>query len=210
MKSNLLPIAKESSKYIFTSGVVFLLAWILGFGKIAFLAFLISIFFLYVFRNPEREINPYEQGSIISPVDGVVVDIEEILDSDEYRVDIESSYFDVALLRVPFNATLESLEHIKGARLDSNAKDFYKLNEYATLNFRLDDLKQIKVIHRVKNSFAPLSLDLRVNQKLLCGSRYGYMLNGLTSIYTPRDSRLNIELGSRVEASSTIIGYIGG
>lgn len=209
MKSNLLPVAKESSRYIITSGIIFLLAWIFGFGKIAFLAFLITTFFLYVFRNPEREMVPYEQGSIISPVDGVVVDIEELVDSDEYRVDIESSYFDVALLRVPFNATLESMEHIKGARLNSNAKDFYKLNEYTTLLFKLDDSKNIKIVHRLKNSFAPISLDLRPSQKLLCGLRYGYMLNGITSIYIPRDSRLNVELGSRVEASNTLIGYIG-
>jgi phosphatidylserine decarboxylase len=207
MKNNLLPIAKEGWKYLAASLFAMLLFTLLHLDFLQFFAFLATLFFIFVFRNPERQTLIYQEESVISPVDGTVILIEELTDDEyAYKVEIDSSCLNVSLLRVPFNSTLESVELYRGTRLSPASSLSKSLNENAMLIFSNNNNK-IKVTHFLKQSFKGIDLDVVKMQTLQQGARYGLMINGVTTLYLPHNFRLNISLGGEVVACESLLGY---
>ncbi len=207
MKNNLLPIAKEGFSYILISILALIIFSILDLDFLGFLSFISVIILLITYRNPEREISSLQNTSVISPVDGNIIAIEDLSDGDfAYRVDIQSNYFDVSLLRAPMSATIKDMKIIKGARVSKNSSKFSDLNEKAELLIG-DDKNTIKLVHTLKQSFAPLKLTAKKGDDMLQGNRYGIVLNGITSIYLPLNFRLNVKLTDDVKASESLIGY---
>jgi phosphatidylserine decarboxylase len=66
---------------------------------------------------------------------------------------------------------------------------------------------KIKVLHKLKQSFKSIDIDIQESQSLMQGARYGLMVNGITTIYLPHNFRLNVGIGSELVASETLIGY---
>lgn len=208
MRNNLLPVAKEGWNYIASAIGLFILFSFLDLDFLQFFAFLATIFFIYVFRNPEREILNFQESSVISPSDGVISSIEELKDNDyAYKVEIDGSYFNVSLLRVPLSSKLENIELIRGARVSKFSPLHVELNENATLIFKDKMDNHLKVTHTLKQSFKPLDINIIQEQNLNQGSRYGVMVNGITTLYLPNNFRLNVNVGTEVSASQTLIGY---
>lgn len=207
MKSNLLPIAREGWSFLYVSAALFLLFALLDFENLEFIAFLATAFFVYVFRNPERESVAYEQESVVSPVDGIVVSIEELSQMNEYKVEIDSTYFNVSLLRAPFTASLQRININHGARLQLNSPLAKDINENAEIVFSNKSGYTIRIIHMLKQSFKSIEIDAYEGKNILQGVRYGFMLNGITTIYVSRNFRLNIDVGNELRASETLIGY---
>lgn len=209
MRSNLFIIAQSGWNYVIGSLSLFILFMLFDFDLLAFLAFLSTVVFLYVFRNPERELLSFEEESILSPVDGVVSAITELENSEYvYRIDIQSSYLDVSLLRSPLNAHVDSLEHYKGTRVSKESHLSENLNENVEIVFSDKKSNKIKVKHTLTQSFAPLQIDILDSQTLLKSSRYGLMLCGVTSIYLPANVRVNVNLANEVKASQTLIAFL--
>ena len=208
MKNNLLPIAKEGWNYIAGAFVAFVVFSFFDSDFLEFFAFLSILFFIYVFRNPEREIINFQQASVISPVDGVVSAIEELKDTEySYRVEIDSSYFSVGLLRVPLTSSLIDVKVYNGSRLSKSSTSFNDLNENATLIFSDNNKNIIKVNHRLKQSFKSIKIEAIKSQNLHQGARYGFMVNGITTLYLPKNFRLNLSVGSELCAAESLVGY---
>ena len=135
-----------------------------------------------------------------------IASIEEI--AEGYKVVIEGSYFNVSLLRAPFSATLEDITIKRGARLSSLSPLSQDLNEQVELLFSdKKSLNKIKIVHMLKQSFAPIAINVAENQSMMQGSRYGLMVNGTTTLYLPTNFRLNVSVGSELVASETLVGY---
>jgi phosphatidylserine decarboxylase len=208
MKTNLLPLAKEGISYFLYSLAFFILFLFLDFDFLAFLTFTITLFIGYSFRNPERELCVFEASSFLSPVDGIVQSIEELEDNEyAYKIEIQSSCTDVAVLRVPSNAIVSKLLKCNGARTSKDSKLFTTLNENVEISFITQEENKFKIIHTLERSFAPLFIELDEKQKLFQTARYGLMLNGRTSIYLPQNFRVNITIGSELKASESLMGY---
>jgi phosphatidylserine decarboxylase len=77
----------------------------------------------------------------------------------------------------------------------------------AELVFEDSNKNRIKVVHRVKQSFAPLYLDVIELQNLRQTSRYGMMINGVTTLYFPSNFRVNVNVGNELKASESLMGY---
>ena len=208
MRNNLFPVAKEGWKTLFFSFSAFLLFILIDWNFLAFLSLLLTLSFLFIFRNPERELPAFEINSFVSPVDGVVKSIEEIKgDAYAYKVEIEGSYLDVALLRMPTAAKLLKLQSFNGTRVSKNSKLYSDLNENTSLTFEESSSNKYRVDLKVKNSFISLHVDLIEGQKVNQASRFGLMLQGVTTIYLPSNFRLNTQVGTRLKASESLIGY---
>ena len=208
MKSNLLPISSVGFKYLGYTTLAFIVLTILDLDFLAFVSFVFLILFAFVYRNPEREVLSFELNSVLSPVDGDVVSIEEVKDSQyAYRIEIKSNYFDVGVLRAPLDATLESLKMEKGARLPDNSLLGKEINENVELTFVDNNTNRIKLKHQLARSFDSLHIDLRPSQNIRQSLRYGVMINGTTSIYLPHNFRVNVAVGNELKASETLIGY---
>jgi phosphatidylserine decarboxylase len=208
MQNNLFILHKHSFKYIAYAFAAFLLLSMLDLELLATAAFIFMLICAYLFRNPEKSFVSYEKNALVSPVDGKVVKIEEIEDDRYgYRVEIESGYLDVSVLRVPFESTLKEMNLVNGTRVSTKSKLFNKLNEYASLELADDNEHTIKLIHRLGRSFAPLYIDIYKDEKLQNRARYGVMLNGITTIYLPKSFKLNVNVGNQISGSETLLGY---
>lgn len=208
MKNNLFIIAKYSYKYVAYSALAFIIFYMFGFEFLATLAFFVTLYFVVIFRNPERELQAYESGSIVAPCDGIVSRIEE-LEDDEYRykIEIESSFTDVGLLRIPINAKVVSAVLRKGAKTAKSSKLFNDLNESLTVEFTDEKNNTLKVVHQLKQSIVPIYSDLKASQEVIKSMRYGFAANCVTTIYLKNNVRLNVQLSERVTASESLIAY---
>lgn len=208
MNNDTLAISKEGWNYIGYSIALFIFFVLLHLDILSFIALLFIAFFVYIYRNPERETSlSQEVGEVLSPVDGRVIYIENLVDSQyAYRVEIDSNCLNVGFLRSPINGEVSDLTIIKGTKLSNSSNLFDKLNENTTVTFVDSDANKVKVKHLSKVSFDDIKIDLNTNQKVISSSRYGFMMNGLTSIYLPKNFKLDIRAGSKIIGSKTLIG----
>jgi phosphatidylserine decarboxylase len=208
MKSNLFLFSRSSLPYIAGSFAVFLIFSILDLELLAILSIAFMFFAAYTFRNPQREYRTFETNSVVSPVDGTVINVEEIEDdSYAYKIVIESSYTDISILRAPLDAKVVSLSVQRGTRVSSKSKLFYDLNENALLTIADKDGHEIQISHRLTQSFAPLMFDIANNDELVKLSPYGVMLCGITEIYLPKGFKSSVASGAKVFASETLLGH---
>ncbi|MEA2090987.1 MAG: phosphatidylserine decarboxylase [Campylobacterota bacterium] len=208
MKRNIFPVAKEGFSRIFYTLVALVVFAILDLEFLGFLSFLVLVFFIFIYRNPERITPLFEQMSVVSPVDGVLLSIEEI-DTKEYayKLKVNSNYLNVSFLRVPQNSTLKQIIMKHGARLSQYAPLSKEINERVELVFQDSLENNIKVTHMLKQSIDEIRINVKTEQNLVQGSRYGLMVDGITTIYLPKNFRLNISVGQELHASQTLIGY---
>jgi len=208
MKNNLFPIAQAGIKYVSVSAATFVLFFLFDFDLLTFIAFLVTFALGFSFRNPERELPPFEQGSVVAPIDGVVTSIESIEDENfAYKVKIDTTCLDVGVLRVPMASKLQSLQHFHGARLSDEIQLHQEINENATLVFEDSNANLVKIHHRLKQSFAPIFIDIIEAQELRQGARYGVQINGITTIFLPKNFRVNVSVGNQIQGSQTLLGY---
>ena len=208
MQTNLYPVAKQGWKFLFSSISLFLVFFILDFDLLAFMTFILSICFFVLFRNPERELPITNGNAFLSPSDGTVISIEEFKnESFKYKLVIEGSYFDVGLLRASTNQKLEKIKKRNGTRVSMQSPLFSDLNEYMSLDFTDESNNKFTIEYQLKNSFIPLNINLIEGEKMTQASRYGLMLNGLTTIYLPENFELKAIVGNEIKASSFIVGY---
>lgn len=207
-KSNLFPVAKEGWNYIGYGVLLFIVLSILDLEFLGLFCFVGILFLIYIYRNPERLTSFYQQKSIVSPVDGKIISIEEIDDKEyAYKIEIQSGYFDVSILRVPFKATLKSFELLRGAKLSFSDNLAKKVNERATIVLEDESKNSVKIEHIVKKSFDKLHVDAKLSQEYSQGSRYGVMLTGITTIYLPRNVRINVSPNNEVLGSESLLAY---
>lgn len=211
MKNNLLPVAKEGWGYILYSLIAFLVLGILDLELLQFFSFLMILLFLYIFRNPEREVPPLEKAGILSPVDGVVTSIQEIQEIQDggfsQKISIQSSYFDVSILRTPIEARIKNINVLRGAKLSKSSNLSTKLNESVEFIFEDTNSNMIKISHQNILSFNSIEFDAFVFKKLAQGSRYGVMTKGITNIYFPKNTKIDVSVGAKLKACESIIGY---
>ena len=138
--NNLYPIAKEGWRKIAALFLAFLVCIALDLDGLEFIFFILTLFVIYIYRNPERAVAEYQKGNLVSPVDGVLAYIEEIDDENyKYKIGVYSSYMDVSVLRVPYSAKVLSCKVQRGARLFAGSKLFSKLNENVSITLEDKD-----------------------------------------------------------------------
>ncbi|MBT5934957.1 phosphatidylserine decarboxylase [Sulfurimonas sp.] len=206
--NNLFILYKDGWKYISISISISIVLSIFSLHTLAFISLLLTGIFIFIFRNPERLFPVFESSSLVSPVDGVVLSIEEIDNSEfAYRLKIDSTIFDVGILRVPMSAKVESLHYTKGTKVATKSTLHSDLNEAIYLTFVNNNADRVKVIHRLKESFIPLFIDIKASQEVYQTTRYGFVNNTMTTLYIPNNFRLNVSVGSDLKASESLLGY---
>lgn len=208
MRSNLYPVANNGLRYVVYSLVAFILFYFISLSVFALFSFVLLLAIVFIYRNPERITTNFDEKCVISPVDGVVKFIENIDDKEYgYKVTVQSSYFDVGLLRVPFNATIKLLKIQRGTSLSSNSALYEKLNENITLVFVNQTSDSMKVNHKLNRSIDKINIDLIESQRVIKTLRYGFLVNGTTTLYLPRSFRFNINVGNKLSGAETLVGY---
>jgi phosphatidylserine decarboxylase len=180
-------------------------AWITVLGLLA------AVFFAYFFRDPERDI-PSDPQVIISPADGKVVLVDEVqekefLESTARRVAIFMNVFDVHVNRSPLTGLVTKMQHRSGEYKAASRSDAALRNEQQAVVLESQYGQRVLVVQIAGLLARRIIPFVKPGQQLARGERFGMICFGSrVDVYLPPDSTIQVKVGDRVKAGSSIIG----
>jgi phosphatidylserine decarboxylase len=175
---------------------------------------LLMIFTLYFFRNPHRNI-PAGQNLILSPADGVIINIDEV-DEDKFikdrviRVNIFLSINNVHINRSPLAGVVKYRYYRPGKFIPAFKSHASEINEK---NFIGIENRSFRLMVCQITGFIARRIKCWVDEghKLAAGEIIGIIKFGSgTEIFIPAGSKLLVKKGDKVRAGETIIGTLPG
>ena len=212
---------KEGRTIIFISmlivGSLFLLMdfigipWLIKTLQIGLL--LIFILILQFFRNPKRNIQLNDE-QVMSPVDGKVVVIEEVLESEFFndkrlQVSVFMSPINVHVTRYPIGGKIIFSKYHPGDYLVAWHPKSSEKNERTTVV--VENFKFGKVLYRqIAGALARRIVNYaEEGHNVVQGSDAGFIKFGSrVDLFLPLDTKLNIKLNQKVRGGETIIGEL--
>lgn len=174
-------------------------------------ALLLAVFFLWFFRDPEREI-PQGEGVMVSPADGVVssVDWIQTVGGPRARVSIFMNVFNVHVNRSPIAGEVMSVVHRPGKFLNAMNPDSVQYNEQNMIVIAGDgceiSMKQIAGLLARR-----IVCNLRVGDKLRRGERIGMIKFGSrVDVLLPGEIALKVKAGDKVQGGSSVLAVMTG
>jgi phosphatidylserine decarboxylase len=189
-------------------GVAVLLYWFAG-PYWAGPPLLLTIFFLWFFRDPERAI-PDAPGAVVSPADGKVTDISvlEWNGLPRTRISIFLNIFDVHVNRSPVAGVISAVEYRRGkfrnamgTVSDENEQNVVTVNgDGQTLVF-----KQIAGLLARRIVFWP-----KLGDHVARGERVGLIKFGSrVDVILDSMAQLQVQVGSRVRGGASVLAFLG-
>jgi phosphatidylserine decarboxylase len=212
---------KEGQTIIFASllivGILFLLMdfigipWLIKTLQIGLL--LIFILILQFFRNPRRN-TQLNDAHVISPVDGKVVVIEEVQESEFFndkrlQVSVFMSPINVHVTRYPIGGKIIFSKYHPGDYLVAWHPKSSEKNERTTVV--VENFKFGKVLYRqIAGALARRIVNYaEEGHNVVQGSDAGFIKFGSrVDLFLPLDTKLNIKLNQKVRGGETIIGEL--
>jgi phosphatidylserine decarboxylase len=178
---------------------------------------LILIIFTFVFfrdpvrKVPEKAIN--DARYVVSPADGVVVNIEEIeeplyMKKNVKRLSIFLSPLDVHVNRAPVTGEVEFYKYFPGKYLVAYHPKSSELNEQSKIGV-MTDFGKVLFTQIVGVVARRLVCDLNVGDKIRVGEKFGMMKFGSRmDVYMETDTEILVKKDQRVVAGETIIAVL--
>jgi phosphatidylserine decarboxylase len=172
---------------------------------------LLAAFFLWFFRDPDREI-PAGPGVIVSPGDGKVEDAEwiETTAGSRFRVSIFLSVFDVHVNRAPMSGKVSLMEYREGQFLNAMNAESAVLNEQTLIV--IDDGKHSVSFKQIAGLLARrIVCNLQTGDTVERGQRMGMIKFGSrVDVLMPADVELRVKPGDRVQGGISVLGVLPG
>ena len=196
--------------------LLFMLAffWVLGllWNGVWFVGFPLLVFTYYFFRNPQR-FTPTGDNLIISPADGIVSNIKEMVppkalglgNEKLIRISIFMSVFSVHVNRAPVTGEVTHLEYIPGKFVSVADKDSED-NERQLIGMRASNGEKIGFIQIAGLVARRIYCPLKVGDKLKAGAVFGMIRFGSRlDVFLPKGVVPNILLGQVAVAGETVL-----
>lgn len=205
------PIARAGWSYILVLGVVTLLLFSL-FKPAALVTAVLLLFTAYFFRNPRRAV-PRDKRFIISPADGVVMQVEEkeeehFIKGQTIRVSIFLSIFNVHLNRAPVEGMVEYVKYRPGKFLPAFKSHAAEINEknYLGINTGVYKIMVTQITGFIARRIVCYAKkDDILNQ----GQIFGLIKFGsCTEIFVPKNIEILVKPGDKVKGGETVIGRL--
>lgn len=213
---------KEGHKIIFTTFLIvvsgFLLVdsfielqWLRTLILVVLLGFLILI--LQFFRNPKRKTNLNDK-QVLSPVDGKVVVIEEVLENEYFKdkriqVSVFMSPINVHVTRYPVGGNVIFSKYHPGKYLVAWHPKASEENERTTVV--VENETYGKVLHRqIAGALAKRIVNYaKINDKADQGGESGFIKFGSrVDLFLPLDTKIKVKLNQKVRGGESIIAEL--
>jgi len=195
-------------------GIFLSFSIVLGFifPLLGVLGFLLTVFVLWFFRDPER--NPPSHDCIVSPADGVVCKIDQasppeecnLEDKNFLRICIFMNVFNVHVNRSPTNGLIKDIIYVKGkffnASLDKASKDNER-NILVLENQKSETLVVVQIAGLIARRILSF---VKPTESLSIAERFGLIRFGSrVDVYLPANYVTDLEEGTKVVAGESII-----
>ena len=182
-----------------------------SYGKygLIIIALFIIVFTLNFFRDPDRDI-PNRDDVIVSPADGKILIIKDVLDSryinaEAVQVSIFMSPLNVHVNRIPIDGKVDYLKYIKGEYLVAYHDKADERNERSEIGILS---KYGKVFYtQVAGMVARrIVYDLKLEDSVKMGERFGMIRFGSrVDVIVPKNWVLKVKEGDITSAGETIL-----
>ena len=166
-------------------------------------------FFLWFFRDPERII-PSAPGAVVSPADGKVTHLAEVVQNGtQYRrISIFLSVFDVHVNRSPIGGVVRQVRYQEGRFLNAMSADCVEQNEQNIVTVEGDGqqvtFKQIAGLLARRIVFTK-----KVGEGVERGARVGMIKFGSrVDVLLDASANLQVRIGDHVKGGSSILAYL--
>lgn len=163
--------------------------------------FILALFCLWFFRDPDREI---PGGPVaVSPADGKVIWIKQM--GDQQRVSIFLNVFDVHVNRSPIAGKVTAVKYQTGKFLVASKEEASSENEMNTITVENNGVKV--VFSQIAGLIARrIICSKKAGDSVAAGERVGYIKFGSrVDIFFGPEWKLEVTEGQRVSAGSSII-----
>ena len=211
---NRLPVAREGLPFILTGCFVTLILFLLGLLILPVITALLTLFTLYFFRDPDREI-PAQERAVLSPADGKVVELRKFEDNvnplgeSALRVSIFMSVFNVHVNRIPISGKITGISYHPGKFLSANLDKASAENENNKILLETDDGKKLMTVQIAGLIARRIVCWIRENDLVIAGNRFGLIRFGSRlDVYLPYDSQITVQLNQKVRAGESRLGFL--
>jgi phosphatidylserine decarboxylase len=182
------------------------LMWWLAASVFVAIPLLLAVFFLWFFRNPERQI-PADPSLIVSPADGKVTDVSatQLNGRPCTRISIFLSVFDVHVNRSPISGVIREVVYKPGKFGNAMSASSAEQNEQNIVTVEGEGItlvfKQIAGVLARRIVFTK-----KVGDVVGRGERVGLIKFGSrTDVIFPNPVELRIKVGDRVKGGASIL-----
>ena len=206
-------IAKEGWPYLALVGAVTLLVHYLGGITWSWPLWIIFIFVLQFFRDPQR-IAALGRDLVLSPADGRIVVVEKANDPyagrEALKISVFMNVFNVHSNRSAVSGLVKEIQYFPGKFVNAD------LDKASTENERnavvIDTNGQIVTLVQVAGLIARRILCyIHVGDRLKAGERYGFIRFGSrVDVYLPLTAEPLVSVGDKVFATNTALARVPG
>jgi phosphatidylserine decarboxylase len=179
--------------------------------QISFLS--ITILVLQFFRNPKRH-TLINANHIIAPVDGEVVAIEEVVESEFFKdkrrqISIFMTPLNVHVTRYPISGTVKFSKYHAGKYLIASHPKSSTENERTTIVLENETVGAI-LYRQVAGAVARRIVNYAVEgQEVIQGTDAGFIKFGSRAdIYIPLDMKVNVKIGDKIKGGEKAIATL--
>ena len=199
-------------------GIIGTVLWLFVLPLLVIVPGVVLAIIIWFFRDPERNI-PVDENAIISPADGLVMDIEELeepmfVKQKAVRVGIFMSPFDVHLTRVPDSGRISFLYYSPGKFLSAFKPKAKTDNENNSIGLFLKRAgKEIPVLIRQISGVLARRIvcECNLEDEVVRGQRIGMIKFGSrTEVYLPVSSKpeIKVKVGDKVRGGETVVAEL--
>ena len=188
--------------------VALLLGW-LTIPALAVIPLLLGAFFLWFFRDPERQI-PATAGAIVSPADGKVTDVSTVQSGGESctRISLFLNVVNVHVNRSPIAGVITDVTYQRGKFGNAMGAISAEENEHNIVTVRgqagLVTFKQIAGLLARRIVFTKKGGDA-----VACGERVGLIKFGSrVDVVFPAVAELRVKVGDHVAGGSSLLAIL--
>lgn len=172
-----------------------------------------TVWCYYFFRDPVRII-PQQEGLILSPADGVVSLIEDVVPSDDLglgdapvtRVSVFMNVFNCHVNRAPIAGTVRRITYHKGQFLNASFDKASELNERNSLMIETPAGVRIGVVQIAGLVARRIVCFVKVGDSIDIGHRFGLIRFGSRlDVYLPEGVSPLVSVGQTAVAGETIL-----
>jgi phosphatidylserine decarboxylase len=215
------PVHPEGRKFGLIAAAVTLVFAFMAWETLAWPMAGVTAWVLAFFRDPART-TPTDDRFIVSPADGLVTLIEQVMPPQELagpdglgsapmtRVSIFMSVFDVHINRTPIRGTIKQVAYITGKFLNADLDKASEENERQHFLVERDDGVRVGFTQIAGLVARRIMTFVKPGDAVECGQRIGLIRFGSrVDVYLPAGTASRVIKGQRCVAGETIIAEIG-
>ena len=210
MKERTGPIARPGFRFILMGLIIFLLGFWAGWF-FTLLGLVLTLFFIYFFRDPERAV-PAGPGLVISPADGKIIVLEQVreetfLKQPVQKLSIFMNVFDVHVNRAPVAGRVQGMAYRPGRYLAANRPEAPDQNEQLAVHLKTAEGAEVVMVQIAGLLARRIVPYIQEGDDLDRGERVGLICFGSrVDIYFPEQCQVQVRIGQKVKAGSSILG----